>query len=83
MEQLLNNNSWIIYPTEKGQDVIMNITFSASEKYDNIIQYLIKKYGGELSTCKLGKHTRMITLKNISIIELFYKVFSKNTQSTS
>lgn len=83
MEQLLNNNSWIIYPTEKGQDVILTITFSTSDKYDKIIQTLIKKYGGELGTCKLGNHTRMITLKNLSIIELFSRVFSKNAQSTS
>jgi hypothetical protein len=83
MEQYFNENAWITYPIEKGQDVIMSISFSASNKYDKIIQTLIQKYGGTMSNCKIGNHTRLIVIKNISIMEILFSMYAKNTNSTS
>jgi hypothetical protein len=79
MEHYFNENSWIILPTKKGEDTIMSITFPNSNKYDRIIQTLINNYNGELSSCMIGIHNRMIVIKNIYILELLSNMNIKDT----
>jgi hypothetical protein len=81
MDHYLNNNSWFYYPNIKGKDVLLNITFSSSNENNHIIQHLIKDYNGELDTCNLGLHNRMVTIKNKYILELLSKIFYNNEYS--
>jgi hypothetical protein len=80
MEQILEQNAWIVYPEKEQQNVIMTITFSDNPRYDKFIKILQQKYGGSIGKCNLGRHTRMITIENMDILWLLHKIFNQKKQ---
>jgi hypothetical protein len=80
MEQILEQNAWIVYPENENKGVIMTITFSDNPKYDKFIKTLQQKYGGIIGKCNLGRHTRMITIQNLDILCLLHGVFNEKQQ---
>lgn len=80
MDIYLNKYSWIVYPENDKSDLKLLITFSDKKSRNTIIEYLINKYDGELSKCQIGTHTRMVTIKNVEILNLFAFLFENNTK---
>lgn len=75
METYFNNYSWIVYPENDKSQLKMLITFSDKVNNNVMIDYLIDNYNGELSRCSLGNHTRLITIKDIDVLNLLAFIF--------
>lgn len=78
MEAYFNDYSWIVYPDNDKSELKMLITFSDKVNNNVMIDYLIDNYNGELSRCSLGNHTRLITIKDVDVLNLLSFIFKND-----
>lgn len=75
IEYIIDNNAYMVYPSEKNNDVQLFIMLSENPSYKKFIDMIINKYNGILEKCHIGNRKILLILKNIDILIFLYDVY--------